>query len=219
MLKLIDFHTHHKKKESHLLSIQNIHQLEKDNLKESPCSIGLHPWYLTKKNYQKDLEWLEENLALNNVLMLGECGLDRLKGEALDVQQKIFEQQLYLAEAYQKSVVIHCVRAFSELVESVKKVQVKVPLIIHGFNKNERLFNDLKKEGFMFSFGEAILNKKSPAHEIIQKIDPHLFFLETDAAEISIKKVYEQATFLRKSEWSDILAAVLENAKNIGIHV
>jgi TatD DNase family protein len=71
----------------------------------------------------------------------------------------------------------------------------------------------------MFSFGAAILNEKSPAHEIIQKIAPHLFFLETDAAEISIKKVYEQAAFLRKSEWSDILAAVLENVKNIGIHV
>lgn len=218
MPKLINFHTHQKEEIPSLLSIQNIHQLEKDDLKDTPCSIGLHPWYLTKENCKKDLEWLKENLPLDNVLMLGECGLDRLKDKALDFQQTIFEQQLHLADAYQKPVVIHCVRAFSELVESVKKVQPKVPLIIHGFNKNERLFNDLKKEGFLFSFGAAIMNDRSPAYKIIQKIEPHLFFLETDDAEISIKKIYEQAAFLRKSEWSDILAAVLENAKNIGIH-
>jgi len=220
MQDYFDIHTHSNVKEENVFSILNIHQGEQGVLDAStPCSIGLHPWFLTRENAREDLSWLEENITRKNVWALGECGLDRLKGEDLDFQQKIFEAQVALAEANNKPVVIHCVKAFSELVESVKRVQPKVPLIIHGFNKKISLWRQLEKEDFYFSFGAAILNENSPSHSIIQEIPQDRFFLETDDSNISIKKIYEQAANLRNSSMNDILAAVYENLKNIGIDV
>lgn len=219
-LNYINFHTHFNDKDNDVLSLKNIHQKEKQLLAEGKfCSIGLHPWFLTKDNYQEDLAWLEENLKRKEVLVLGECGLDRLQGENLVFQQKAFEEQIALANQYQKPVIIHCVRAFSELIESVKRVRPEVAMIIHGFNKKESIFKMLEAEGFYFSFGASILNEHSPSYKIIQEIDERKFFLETDDKEISIKKIYEQASFLRKSELSNILANILDNIKNIGIHV
>lgn len=217
---MIDFHTHSNQQEDDILKIRSVHQKEFSELNRFPsCSIGLHPWYITKDNAQNHLDCLEENLGNENVLALGECGLDRLRGETLDFQEQIFEKQLELADHFQKPVIIHCVRAFQELVKSVKKVRPNVPIIIHGFNKKERIFDDLEKEGFYFSFGAHILNKQSPAYQIIQKINSNRFFLETDDKEISIKKVYEQASFLRNTKLSNTLAQILENLQNIGIHV
>ena len=52
-------------------------------------SIGLHPWDSARadaaERVEKELPLL---LALPRCLALGECGLDRLKGACMDVQQK-----------------------------------------------------------------------------------------------------------------------------------
>lgn len=217
---MIDFHTHSGQVEQGIIKIKSIHYDETIINKEGLFySTGLHPWLMSKENVRKGMSWLEENLGRKEVLALGECGLDRLQGAPLEFQQRIFEEQLKLADDFNKPVIIHCVRAFNELVESVRKVCPKVALVIHGFNKKESIFRILEAEGFYFSFGTHILHKHSPAYEIIQKIDGDRFFLETDDQEISIKKIYEQASFLRNSELSNTLANIFKNIQNIGIHV
>ena len=78
-------------------------------------SIGLHPWDSARadaaERVEKELPLL---LALPRCLALGECGLDRLKGACMDVQQNLLARQLEVAENAKKPLVVHCVRAWSE---------------------------------------------------------------------------------------------------------
>ena len=85
-------------------------------------TFGLHPWYLDKKTYEVELEKLETLLQENKIIAIGECGLDKLRGPDLDFQISVFEMQLHLAKKYNRPVIIHCVRAFNELIATVKNV-------------------------------------------------------------------------------------------------
>ena len=51
-----------------------------------------------------------------------------------------------------KPVVIHCVKAYNELILLKKKLKPKVPWVVHGFNQNEQILNALlKNDFFIFS--------------------------------------------------------------------
>jgi TatD DNase family protein len=47
-------------------------------------------------------------------------------------------------------VVIHCVAAFQEVIETKKRLHISVPMIIHGFSKNEQTAKQLLDNGFHF---------------------------------------------------------------------
>jgi TatD DNase family protein len=129
MIPFIDFHTHQNYEDSETVFVKNLSQNEWQNLGNtegaSKFSIGLHPWFLTKENFNFDFEKLTQLIDNQNVMMIGECGLDRLRGEDLAFQTEAFAAQIQLAESYQKPVVIHCVKAYGELIALKKKVKSK----------------------------------------------------------------------------------------------
>ena len=53
------------------------------------CSVGLHPWHVDAI-WQQQLELLRQDLRLPNVVAIGECGLDMVKGPELSLQQAAF---------------------------------------------------------------------------------------------------------------------------------
>ncbi len=97
-----------------------------------------------------------------------------------------------LAQKYQKPVVIHCVGAFQEVIAIKKKLKITVPMILHGFSKNEQIANQLIRNGFYISFGKYLL--QNPELETVFKNMPNdKFFLETDTVEEGIQAVYALA--------------------------
>jgi TatD DNase family protein len=219
MIPFINIHTHFAKPAENVLSIQNFSQNEWENGSYTEggylVSIGLHPWFLTKENAEKDLKTLTELAHHPNVLAIGECGLDRLKGENLAFQTTLFEAQIHLAEAVQKPVIIHCVRAFNEVIVLKKKLKPTVPLIIHGFNKNATILAALLKNGFYISIGEHILRGPDEFKKSVSDIPLDKLFFETDDTDVDIERVYEAY-----SEWTgmkiDVLKSIVyDNFKNI----
>jgi TatD DNase family protein len=43
----------------------------------------------------------------------------------MELQQSVFEQQLLLAQKYNKPVIIHCVAAFQEVIEIKNKLKLQ----------------------------------------------------------------------------------------------
>ena len=160
-------------------------------------TFGLHPWYTDEKNYSDGLEKLENLLLDNKIIAVGECGLDKLRGLDLDFQIKVFEAQLHLAEKYQRPVIIHCVRAFNEVIENKKKVNPSVPLIVHGFNNNINILKQLLAAGFYISLGAAVLKddekSKTAWKEKIKIIPLERVFFETDDSNVDIEDIYNCA--------------------------
>lgn len=176
-------------------------------------SVGLHPWFASIAHLEEDYSLLAAAAKSAEVKLIGECGLDRLKGEKLENQLIILKKQLHLAEEIQKAVILHCVRCFDELIAVQKEMKLTVPLIVHGFNKQEELGRRLLSKGFFLSFGRAILNPKSGAAALLKHTD--VFFLETDDADCDIVEIYEAAANIKNCTVDELKALIFANWKKI----
>lgn len=166
--------------------------------KERPnyYSYGLHPWYIDKDSLSYDLENLKVLAHEKRCLAIGECGLDKLSTVDFALQEEAFIEQIKLANKIQKPLIVHCVKAFNELINCLNLNNNKVPVIVHGFNNNENIARVLVNEGVLFSFGKALLGYESNAAKAIKNVGRKNFFLETDDADISIKYIYKKASEL-----------------------
>jgi TatD DNase family protein len=219
MIPFVDIHTHFAKRSDDVLSIQNFSQNEWGSALFTEgglfMSVGLHPWFLTKENAEKDFEKLTQLIVNQNIIAVGECGLDRLRGENIDFQTQIFTKQIQLAESVQKPVIIHCVRAFNEVIVLKKKLKPTIPLIIHGFNKNATILTELLKNVFFISVGEHILRGGDDFKKSVLTIPLDRLFFETDDKDIPIQSVYEAYSVLSKIEINDLKSIIYNNFKSV----
>ena len=190
-MKFFNLHTHNFTNSDVVLELVNQYPNEFNNTIPF-YSIGIHPWHIVEDRIDEDLEIIENKLKENNCLATGECGLDKRIEIPIELQMQVFEKQLALAEKYMKPVVIHCVAAFQELIEIKNRLNISVPILIHGFSKNEQLAKQLINNGFYLSFGKYLL--RNPELELVFKSIPNnRFFLETDTIEEGIQAVYSLA--------------------------
>ena len=217
MTPFVDIHTHFKNNDADVISVLNITQQEYliPNIPPQYFSAGLHPWFLSKANFETDLNKLTQLIDNQSVIFLGECGLDRLKGEDLAFQTQVFEAQIRLAESFSKPVVIHCVKAFNEIIAIKKRLKPRVPLIIHGYNQNKTILINLVMSDFYISFGKAIFKKESNAAQALQFIPLNRVFLETDNMDMSIKTVYEKAAEVLNMDLKDLKKIIFDNFNRI----
>ncbi|MCY1511134.1 Tat-linked quality control protein TatD [compost metagenome] len=183
--------------------------------KKKPISIGLHPWYAKRELLDMQIKYLNVLARQPNVQMIGECGLDKLRGESMKDQLEIFEAQIRLAEELNKPLIIHCVKAFDELLSIKKRLQPKVPMIIHGFQKNTELAYQLIRKGFYLSFGATVITSEELKHLI--KDLHHPFFLETDDGAAGIEQVYAIVAEIRKIDVEELKDCIFANWKAIGL--
>ena len=165
-------------------------------------SYGIHPWHIEDKDMQ--LMLLTEVVLHPSVVALGEAGLDKNIEAPMLLQTEIFTEQAKLAEDIGKPLIIHCVKAWDELLAIKKEINPQMPWIIHGFRGNELLADQLIKKGFRLSFGE----KYNP--EALRVAWPDHLFIETDESDKSIQEIYDDiAKSLNVS--IDLLALTLRN--------
>lgn len=175
------------------------------------CSLGLHPWYITPDGIEHELVQIEKYASLPNVVAIGECGLDKLTNTDWSLQEDVFRRQITLANKLHKPLIIHCVRAYDEVLLLLKQEQVAVPVVFHGFNKNVQIAQRILAQGYYLSFGAALLNDQSPAIMAIQVCPEDRFFLETDDADIAIGQIYEKATDIRKTGEDALILQLQKN--------
>lgn len=215
-MQFLDLHTHQEGKEDgvrRILSLSLTRGMQFALPEDQELSLGLHPWFATIEHLEDDYLRLAGAVKATRVKLIGECGLDRLKGESLENQVIILRKQLKLANELHKPVILHCVRCFDELMALQKEMKVSVPLIIHGFNKDEELGRKLLEKGFYLSFGKAILHTNSGPADLLKHID--MFFLETDAADCSIQEIYQAAANLKNTTVEEMKALIFANWKKI----
>ena len=212
----LDIHTHKSAATLENISIQSFSLTETIHFPENkPISVGIHPWYGELKDLSAHLQQLKTLALRNNLKLIGECGLDKLKGEKIEDQITILTAQIELAQLIQKPVILHCVKAFDELIELKKKLQPTVPLIIHGFNKNHQLAKQMMSNGFYLSFGAALLKSEEVALAFSKTAQP--FFLETDDSEIPIEMIYQRAAEIKKISIDELKDVIFANWKKFNI--
>lgn len=184
----INIHTH---KELLDAKVELVSLHKPDAKKPYLYSFGIHPWKIGK-DVNEILQEMDTISRNRRCIAIGECGLDKLIDVDFDLQQKIFCEQIQIANEVEKPLIIHCVKAFNELNACLKKMNNKVPVIIHGFNNNQNIADELLKNGYLLSFGKALLDSGSNAGEIIKHVGRKNFFLETDDSDVSIRDIYKR---------------------------
>lgn len=213
--KLFNLHTHNFTNQQNIFELVNQYPWEFDE-KIPFYSIGIHPWYINDERLNSDLQIIEQKLALHNCLALGECGLDKRIEIPLEIQKKVFKSQILLAEKYQKPLVLHCVAAFQEIIQIKKEQNVTVPMIIHGFSKNEQTAKQLLDNGFYLSFGKYLL-RNPELKNVFQSVPNDRFFLETDTVEESLEEVYALAANYKNCEIEEIKSIIKTNFEKVFI--
>jgi TatD DNase family protein len=192
-----NLHTHKSTSQENVLEIVNQYPNEFD-ASVSFFSIGIHPWYINVEKTDDYLNFIEEKLQLSNCLALGECGLDKRIDIPLGIQTEVFEKQLILAKKYKKPVILHCVSAYQETIEIKKRLNIEVPMIIHGFSKNWQVAKSLLDNGFYLSFGKYLL-RNPELSSVFEQVPNNRFLLETDTIDETIFDVYEKASSIKNN--------------------
>lgn len=212
-MKYFNFHTHSASGRKDVLELVNQYPQEFDST-IAFYSIGIHPWYIAQDRTAHDLETISRVLPLENCLAVGECGLDKRVETPLELQLEVFEAQLRLAQQHQKPVVVHCVAAFQEVIELKKRLGITVPMIIHGYSKNQQLADSLIKNGFYLSFGKYLFENPS-VEEVFRNIPNDRFFLETDMLELGIEEVYQHAAAIKNTDIGRLTELVNANFERV----
>lgn len=210
----IDFHTHHDY-DPEIIQIRNI--FAQDFAGKQPngfFSVGLHPWHLIECDQDKALANISDAASAKNMLMVGECGLDKKIKVDFAIQKMAFQKQIELAELFYKPLIIHCVKAYNELITLKKVSKPTFPWIIHGFNGNHETLESLLQHHFYFSIGERLLKNDSKS-ELLRMIPRDRLFLETDDQDISIQKIYFFAAKILGIAEKELQEQIIRNFKLI----
>ncbi len=170
-------------------------------------TCGIHPWH--SEDAEAQLLYLEEIASNKHIVAIGEAGLDKLKGPELGIQRQVFERHILLSEKLKKPLIIHCVKAWEDLIALYKHYRPAQPWIIHGFRGKPELTRQLVKLGFKFTIGA----KFRP--EGLQLIPLDAMFCETDESELSIQEVYEAVAEALKLDLEDFAAVIAQNVKSV----
>ena len=210
--QFINIHSHRKPQSEEEWVLRNaFHVLDEHKISKLnyAVSVGLHPWHINA-DFEQNIAHIESLLHLNNVLALGEIGLDRAIDTDFELQKHIFEIQLKLAEQYKKPVIVHAVRAYSDLMPYLKKT--KIPFILHQYRGNEIQTKQLVPlENVFFSFGKDLIKKTEKAVTTFKEIPLNKIFLETDVTNHDIRDVYRKASELKKNSVEDLKHRIYQN--------
>ena len=198
---------------SHICSDENIVIVNKsdgkDDLFNSFFSYGIHPW--EAKSIEDNFLIFEQELQKKNCLAVGEIGLDKLKGPNLSMQIDVFTKQIEISEKIHIPVIIHCVKAWNELILIYNKIQPKQTWIFHGFNKTG-ILDEVIQSGMMISIGASILTNEK-LQKSLSNIPNDRLLLETDDANVEILTIYQRVSEIKKISLQELEQIIEENFK------
>lgn len=173
------------------------------------ASVGIHPWNLTLEDSEHQWEALCQSVKDKRTIAIGECGLDKLKGPSLELQTAIFKQEAALAENSSLPLIIHCVKAFNELILLKKEISPRQPWIIHGFRGKLSLALDCIRHGFYLSIGSRFQT------DTLKAIPLEQLFIETDESEESIGSIYQRIAETKGISLQELTEAINKNVREV----
>lgn len=164
------------------ITLEDLPQLIKyrERNPQAKIGIGLHPWYCSNTicgvELRQELFYLVKTFQPD---FIGECGLDALKPD-LAKQQEILSIHLQIAQETGLALNLHCVKAYNELLQTIKPYP-NLRGVVHAFNGNYELAQQLIRKNFYLGIGSTILNPTSKLATTAQRLSLNRLLIESDA--------------------------------------
>nr|WP_267506911.1 TatD family hydrolase [Borreliella bavariensis] len=144
-------------------------------------TAGIHPLNLDN-NLKDDIKQLEKILITENVVAVGEMGLDYFKADNKRSQIKAFEEQLYLASRYKKPVILHIRDAYDDAYDIIRSLNFLNRGILHCYSGNYEHAKKFIDLGFKVSFsGNITFKNAEPLRIVVSKLNANDLLIETDS--------------------------------------
>lgn len=209
-----DFHTHNPH-----IGISGIYNFRLGIEKELPKGVkyftaGIHPWDIEDVDVANEIQNLKRLLQHENCLGIGEIGLDKHFGTNLELQLDVFRKQIELAKTSSKKVlIIHCVKAYQEIIAEKRSLDNSFIWVLHGFNGSIDLVKSLNHMGFYFSVGKLIFQDNSKIYKSIHQIPLDKLFLETDDHDYPIEEIYLKVSKCLNMDSFELMKQIKGNLK------
>ncbi|GAA4833362.1 TatD family hydrolase [Algivirga pacifica] len=211
----INIHTHHPSPQG-ITVLNTFLQEFQENDSQQYQSVGLHPWHI--EEHQGVLNNLTKAADRKHVLFIGETGLDRAIDTPFELQKEVFVQHIQCAEQLSKPMIIHAVRSYPDLLQMRKQSKAQQPWVIHGFQGNLQIAQQLLKTGCYLSYGEVLFKNRPKVIEAFLQTPIDRLFLETDdKKELSIQQVYEQAAQLKEIPIFTLIERISSNFRKLAL--
>ena len=181
MIRCLDIHTHHQAPQP--MGVISVNVTDFSPVPQQWYSVGIHPWTTMEPLPMELREQLSQIASLPEVVAIGECGIDKLKGGPLFRQLQVMNFQMELSEKLGKPLVIHDVKAHDVIVGLKKDSNPSQNWLVHGFRGKPTVAKMLTDAGIFLSFGE----KFNP--EALAVTPRELILAETDESPLSIEEI------------------------------
>jgi len=220
------------------------------------AAVGLHPIHVNKGGFETeydgtiserefeefDLDKYKKLLKNPKVVALGEIGLDYFEDiteEAKENQKQVFMQQLDLARQMDKPVVIHCRKAYNDLLDllemfnfgcancSMSCAPNKLRGVIHCFMGRWSQAEKFLEMGFHISFNGLITYARD-YDKVIKNIPLDRILIETDSPYLTpvphreerneplhVKYVAKKIAEIKELKYSEVAKQTTKNAREL----
>ena len=188
MLRYVDIHTHN--------PIPEV---------VSPRMVGIHPWEA------------ERGIALPDFMacdIIGETGLDYSCSVDRGLQMELFREHLAAAERMQKPILLHVVKAFEDVVRTLRDYKIQ-GVLFHGFIGSREQARRCFEQGYFLSFGARSLRSPRTREVIATAPASHLFVETDDSPEPTIEELYREVAAIRNESIETLGRQIEENYEKL----
>ncbi|KAF4700290.1 hypothetical protein FOZ63_004898, partial [Perkinsus olseni] len=153
--------------------------------------VGIHPWYVTEEmaEVEAGTSWMPKMrrlLEANPSFGVGEIGIDKIRAREvpMEIQMKVFKRQLELAAELGRPVSLHCVRAYGQLLDTLKEVDERIPaIVLHAYGGSAELVKDFLRCTQKRVYFSVSARSPSPKHlpGVLKAVPRDRLLIETDS--------------------------------------
>ena len=167
-------------------NMEDVHQCIEiaENYDQVFCSSGIHP-HDTKDAPQNYIERIYNLMSNDNMVAVGEIGLDYFRNISdSNIQKKRLREQLKIALAIDKPVIIHNREADEDMINILKDFP-GVSGVAHCFSSNLDMANQFLELGYYISFSGNLTFKNSHLPSVAKELPLDRLLVETDSPFLS----------------------------------
>ena len=210
-------------------NMEDVHQCIEiaENYDQVFCSSGIHP-HDTKDAPQNYIERIYNLMSNDNMVAIGEIGLDYFRNISdSNIQKKRLREQLKIALAIDKPVIIHNREADEDMINILTEFP-EVSGVAHCFSSNLDMANQFLELGYYISFSGNLTFKNSHLPIVAKELPLDRLLVETDSPFLSpvpfrgkpneparVRYVAEKLADIHKISLEEIANITSENASKI----
>ncbi|NRA82771.1 MAG: TatD family hydrolase [Gammaproteobacteria bacterium] len=150
------------------------------------CAFGIHPHFIQSDNKLSSLTKLA-TAQRNNIVAIGEIGLDGAIATDLTIQIELLVKQLKLAKELDLPVICHAHKAYDPLLKQLRIIKLKRGGVIHGFSGSLVQANEFIKLGFKLGIGGVITYPRAnKIRTTVSQLSLENIMLETDSPDMPL---------------------------------